>query len=200
MRLVVGKRPATRPISPRSWQGWRIVGPGRWGVPPVRWRDSGDAAGGAIVGILIYELLHYWYHRGVHRWDVLWRLVGRQMHHSAERVDAFGAYFGHPLDLAVFTSIAVLVLYAVLGLSPEAAGTAAAFLSLNAVFQHTDISTPRWLGYLIQRPESHRVHRGWGVHWFDYSDLPLWDIVFGTFRNPAPGVCNLPASTEKAEI
>ena len=146
-------------------------------------------AGGAIVGILTYELVHYWYHRAVHRWDVLWRLVGHQMHHSAERIDAFGAYFGHPLDLAVFTSIAVLVLYAVLGLSPEAAGIAAAFLSFNAVFQHADISTPRWLGYLIQRPESHRVHHGRGVHRFNYSDLPLWDIVFGSFRNPAPGVC-----------
>ena len=40
-------------------------------------------AGGAIVGILTYELLHYWYHRAVHRWDVLWRLVGHQMHQSA---------------------------------------------------------------------------------------------------------------------
>ena len=23
------------------------------------------------------------------------------------------------------------------------------------------------------------------MHAFNYSDLPLWDIVFGTFRNPA---------------
>ena len=46
------------------------------------------------------------------------------------------------------------------------------------------LRTPRWLGYIIQRPESHSVHHGKGLHRYNYSDLPLWDIVFGTFRNP----------------
>ncbi|MCP5312438.1 MAG: sterol desaturase family protein [Chromatiaceae bacterium] len=142
---------------------------------------------GAVIGVLVYELLHYWYHRAVHRSDRLWRFVGHQMHHSAERIDAFGAYFGHPLDLALFTSIAVFVLYALLGLSPSAAGAAAAFLAFNAVFQHADIATPRWLGFLIQRPESHRIHHGRGTHGFNYSDLPLWDALFGTLSNPPPG-------------
>jgi sterol desaturase/sphingolipid hydroxylase (fatty acid hydroxylase superfamily) len=37
---------------------------------------------------------------------------------------------------------------------------------------------------VIQRPESHGVHHERGVHRYNYADLPLWDIVFGTFRNP----------------
>jgi sterol desaturase/sphingolipid hydroxylase (fatty acid hydroxylase superfamily) len=53
------------------------------------------------------------------------------------------------------------------------------------MFQHANIKTPRWLGYIVQRPESHCVHHERGVHRFNYSDLPLWDMVFGTFRNPA---------------
>ena len=52
------------------------------------------------------------------------------------------------------------------------------------MFQHANIKTPYWLGYLIQRPESHAVHHGRGIHRYNYSDLPLWDILFGTFRNP----------------
>lgn len=52
------------------------------------------------------------------------------------------------------------------------------------MFQHANIRTPRWLGYLIQRPESHAVHHGRGIHRYNYADLPLWDIIFGTFRNP----------------
>ena len=28
------------------------------------------------------------------------------------------------------------------------------------------------------------MHHGRGVHRYNYSDLPLWDMVFGTFRNP----------------
>ncbi len=52
-------------------------------------------------------------------------------------------------------------------------------------FQHWNVRTPRWLGYLVQRPESHCVHHQYGVHAWNYSDLPVRDMLFGTFRNPA---------------
>ena len=45
--------------------------------------------------------------------------------------------------------------------------------------------TPHWLGYIGQRPESHCVHHQHGIHANNYSDLSLWDILFGTFHNPA---------------
>jgi sterol desaturase/sphingolipid hydroxylase (fatty acid hydroxylase superfamily) len=69
-------------------------------------------------------------------------------------------------------------------LSVEAGVIGALFLTFNATFQHMSMKTPRWLGYILQRPESHSVHHGKGIHRFNYSDLPLWDMVFGTFRNP----------------
>ena len=46
------------------------------------------------------------------------------------------------------------------------------------------LRTPYWLGFAIQRPESHLVHHQLGLHAFNYGDLPLWDMLFGTFRNP----------------
>lgn len=140
--------------------------------------------GGAVVGILVYELVHYAYHRLAHKWDLLWR-ASHQMHHSAESIDAFGAYYLHPLDTFLFTTWSSLVFFPLLGLTPEAGAIGAAFLTFNAMFQHANIKTPHWLGYIIQRPESHGVHHERGVHAYNYSDLPLWDIVFGTFRNPA---------------
>jgi len=139
--------------------------------------------GGAAVGILAYEFGHYWYHRAAHEFDWLW-LAGHQMHHSAESLDAFGAFYQHPLDAFFFATVASLVFYPLLGLTVEAGVVGALFLTFNAMFQHMSFKTPRWLGYLIQRPESHSVHHGRGIHRFNYSDLPLWDIVFGTFRNP----------------
>ena len=142
--------------------------------------------GGALAGILVYELVHYGYHRAAHSWNWLWRL-GHQMHHSAESLDAFGAYYLHPVDAALFTTWAVLVFYPLLGLTPEAGAIAAAFLAFNAAFQHANIRTPRWLGAFVQRPESHAIHHGRGVHAYNYSDLPLWDMVFGTYRNPKAG-------------
>jgi sterol desaturase/sphingolipid hydroxylase (fatty acid hydroxylase superfamily) len=159
-----------------------------WGSVLPQWTLFDGAAlgtwGGAAAGILVYEFMHYWYHRAAHEWNWLWRL-GHQMHHSAESLDAFGAYYLHPLDAALFTTWAVIAFFPVLGLTPEAAAAASAFLAFNAAFQHANIRTPRWLGFLIQRPESHGVHHGRGVHRYNYADLPLWDMAFGTFRNPA---------------
>ena len=139
--------------------------------------------GGALVGILVYELAHYGYHRFAHQWDWLWR-AGHQMHHSAESMDAFGAYYLHPVDTFNFTTISSLVFFPLLGLPVEAGIIGALFLTFNAMFQHMSIKTPRWLGYIIQRPESHSIHHGKSIHRYNYSDLPLWDMVFGTFRNP----------------
>jgi sterol desaturase/sphingolipid hydroxylase (fatty acid hydroxylase superfamily) len=138
---------------------------------------------GAGMGILTYEFLHYWYHRCAHRFDALWRLA-HQMHHSAEAMDAFSAYYLHPMDVVFFTSLSSLVFFPLLGLTVEAGAVAAAWLGFNAMFQHANVRTPRWLGYFIQRPESHVVHHQRGRHQFNYANLPLWDIAFGTFVNP----------------
>lgn len=139
--------------------------------------------GGAALGILVYEFMHYWYHRLAHQWNWLW-LAGHQMHHSAESLDAYGALYQHPVDAFMFTTISSIVFFPLMGLGGEAAVVATLFLMFNAFFQHANINTPRWLGYIIQRPESHAIHHGKGIHRHNYSDLPLWDIVFGTFRNP----------------
>jgi sterol desaturase/sphingolipid hydroxylase (fatty acid hydroxylase superfamily) len=139
---------------------------------------------GATVGILTYELAHYWYHRAAHQTNWLWH-AGHQMHHSAESLDAFGAYYLHPFDTFVFTTLSSLIFFPLLGLTIESGVIGALFLTFCAMFQHMSFKTPRWLGYVIQRPESHSVHHAKGIHRFNYSDLPLWDMVFGTFRNPA---------------
>jgi len=52
------------------------------------------------------------------------------------------------------------------------------------LFYHWNVKTPYWIGYLIQRPESHLIHHQDGQHAYNYTDLSLWDMLFGTFRNP----------------
>jgi sterol desaturase/sphingolipid hydroxylase (fatty acid hydroxylase superfamily) len=138
---------------------------------------------GALAGILIYELGHYWYHRTMHRNDSLWRIF-HQMHHSPESLDVWGAYYLAPTDVIGFVTLQTLVFGPLLGLPVGAVVLGSLFLTFCAIFQHANLHTPRWLGYVIQRPESHGIHHQRGVHAFNYSDLPLWDIVFGTFRNP----------------
>ncbi|MDG6348672.1 sterol desaturase family protein [Luteimonas sp. 8-5] len=138
---------------------------------------------GAIVGVLVYEAGVYAWHRTMHGSTVLWRGF-HQMHHSAERLDTYGAFWFSPLDMVGWTALSSLCLTLVVGLSPEAATMVLYATTFMAVFQHANVRTPRWLGYIIQRPESHSVHHARGVHAWNYSDLPLFDIVFGTFRNP----------------
>lgn len=36
----------------------------------------------------------------------------------------------------------------------------------------------------MQRPESHSYHHARGIHRDNYADLPVFDILFGTFHNP----------------
>jgi len=142
------------------------------------------AFGGAAVGILVYEFFHYGYHRAVHASDWLWQGFGHQMHHSAESLDAFGANYLHPVDAAMFATWGSLVFIPLLGLTMEAAILGALFLLFSAMFQHANIATPHWLGYIIQRPESHNIHHARGAHRYNYADLPVIDMLFGTFRNP----------------
>jgi sterol desaturase/sphingolipid hydroxylase (fatty acid hydroxylase superfamily) len=139
--------------------------------------------GGTVLGIVFSELIVYWSHRLHHSVSVLWRWI-HQLHHSAERVDAIGAAYFHPFEILEGTVVGVLLFNLVLGLTPEAAFLSGAWQAFNGVFQHGNIDTPAWLGYVIQRPEAHAIHHERGVHHFNYANLPLWDIVFGTHRNP----------------
>jgi len=139
--------------------------------------------GGTVVGILASELLAYWAHRLHHSIGFLWRWI-HQLHHSAERMDVFGAAYFHPFEILEGNVIGLVFLNVVLGLSPDAAALSVLWQAFNGIFQHGNIRTPVWLGYVIQRPEMHGLHHERGLHGYNYSNLPLWDLVFGTFRNP----------------
>jgi sterol desaturase/sphingolipid hydroxylase (fatty acid hydroxylase superfamily) len=106
------------------------------------------------------------------------------MHHSAERLDTYGAFWFSPADMVGWTVLSSLCLTLLVGLTPEAATVVLLATTLLAIFQHSNIRTPRWLGYIVQRPESHSRHHERGVHYGNFSDLPIFDILFDTFHNP----------------
>ena len=137
----------------------------------------------SLIGILLYEFGVYVWHRSMHASDILWR-VFHQMHHSAERVDTFGAFYFSPMDMIGWTALSSLCLTLFVGISPDAITVTILVTTFLAMFQHANIKTPRWLGYIIQRPESHSIHHAKGIHQHNYSDIPLFDILFRTFINP----------------
>lgn len=165
-----------------------------------RWIDGTGlgVAGGALAGWLVLSALSFGWHRAAHAWSPLWRF-GHQVHHSPQRVDISGAALFHPTEMVVQVLFQLFVTVIVLGLTPLAAAWVGYIAAFHGLFQHWNVRTPQWLGYLIQRPESHCVHHRMGVHAWNYSDFPLWDIVFGTFRNPREfmGRCGFEDAAER---
>lgn len=136
-----------------------------------------------VGGFFLVELGTYAWHRSLHGSDLLWR-HSHQMHHSAERMDAYSTFIFHPIDTVMFTLVGSLALVGVFGVSVTAAIAINLFIFSLNVFQHSNLKTPQWLGYIIVRPESHSLHHQRDVHAYNYCDFPLIDMIFGTFKNP----------------
>ncbi len=157
-----------------------------WGdtLAPIALADlSGwPLAASVALALLAYEMGAYAWHRSMHRFTPLWRLL-HQMHHSSERLDVVSAFWFSPLDMVTWTLLPSLV-FALAGVPPQAATITLLAITFLAIFQHANVRTPRWLGWLVQRPEMHTVHHAREVHHYNYADLPFIDLLFGTFRNP----------------
>ena len=100
---------------------------------------------GAAVGLLVYELGVYLWHRAMHASDWLWLRL-HQMHQSAERLDTFGAFWFSPLDMIGWTALFSLCLTLIAGLAPEATTVVMLATTFLSTFQHANVRTPRWLG------------------------------------------------------
>jgi sterol desaturase/sphingolipid hydroxylase (fatty acid hydroxylase superfamily) len=86
--------------------------------------------------------------------------------------------------MIVNSIIGSALVYALLGLSPEAGAIYTAFTALGEFFYHTNVRTPQWIGCVFQRPEMHRIHHQFGRHRNNYGDIVWWDMLFGTYENP----------------
>ncbi len=137
----------------------------------------------AIPVVVLTTFFTYWSHRLQHRFDLLWRL-GHQLHHGVARVDIASAAIFHPIDVTVQVAMTLLA-GTLLGATPEAAAIAGVGGFFLALYQHWNVATPRWTGWFIQRPEAHMLHHQRDVHARNFGDMPIWDMLFGTYANPA---------------
>jgi sterol desaturase/sphingolipid hydroxylase (fatty acid hydroxylase superfamily) len=145
--------------------------------------DGLGVVGGAVLGYLVITFIYYWWHRWRHEVAFLWRWI-HQVHHSPQRIEIITSFYKHPLEIAVNGVLSSAIVYLLVGIGPEAAGLAVLATGLAEFFYHWNVSTPYWLGFIIQRPESHCIHHQTDLHSYNYGDLPLWDWLFGTLRNP----------------
>jgi sterol desaturase/sphingolipid hydroxylase (fatty acid hydroxylase superfamily) len=157
----------------------------RWLAPWSMFRLSAHVsplAGGAIA-YFIATFIFYWWHRWRHERDFLW-LAFHQIHHSPRRLEVITSFYKHPVEMVVNSVIGSVLVYTVLGLSLEAAAMYTFFTAIGEFFYHTNVRTPRWVGFVFQRPEMHRIHHQHGRHKNNYGDITWWDMLFGTYENP----------------
>jgi hypothetical protein len=57
------------------------------------------------------------------------------------------------------------------------------FTFASGSIYHANIKTFGWTRYFIQTPELHSIHHQFDHHRHNFSDLPIWDRLFGTYQD-----------------
>jgi sterol desaturase/sphingolipid hydroxylase (fatty acid hydroxylase superfamily) len=133
------------------------------------------------VAIGVVSLCSYSYHRLSHRVPWLWKMHG--VHHAPHKVNVANNNVSQFLDAALHLAVTHLPLL-LLGLSQQAVFAAIVFRVALSYGAHANIDvTLGWLNYLVVGPEQHRLHHSPEPHELGHYalDLPLWDLVFGSF-------------------
>jgi sterol desaturase/sphingolipid hydroxylase (fatty acid hydroxylase superfamily) len=160
-----------------TWEKWLAS----WSL--FRLSAHVSPAAGGVIAYVIATFVFYWWHRWRHEYDFLW-LAFHQIHHSPQRLEVITSFYKHPGEMIVNSLLGSLLVYTVLGLSLEAGAIYTACTALGEFFYHTNVKTPRWVGFFFQRPEMHRIHHQYGRHKNNYGDIVWWDMLFGTYENP----------------
>lgn len=138
---------------------------------------------GGLLAYFIATFVFYWWHRWRHEVNILW-LAFHQIHHSPQRLEVITSFYKHPIEMIVNSILGSSIVYTLLGLSLEAGAIYTACTAIGEFFYHTNVKTPRWIGYFFQRPEMHRIHHQYHFHRNNYGDIVWWDMLFGTYSNP----------------
>jgi sterol desaturase/sphingolipid hydroxylase (fatty acid hydroxylase superfamily) len=139
-------------------------------------------------GILLFDLLVYWTHRWSHTIPLFWRF--HAIHHSTRHLDWVSGFRAHPLDGAFIAPAFAFVLAA--GFDPEITGALAVLQFVVGIWAHLNV---RWrlrkLRFLVLTPDFHHWHHAnepAAINTNFSTLLPVWDLLFGTFRMPdGPG-------------
>ncbi len=175
----------------RAWNTW-LHGPSLLGLSRLH-----SPALQGLSAWLIGTFFFYWWHRLRHQ-NGFWR-VFHQLHHSPARIEVMTSFYKHPVEIVSDSVLGALVLYPLCGLSLEGAFWNNFFAATGEYFYHANFKSPRWLKYVIQTPELHSVHHQLDVHRYNFADLPLWDRLFGTYKDAdtfAPQ-CGFPRDNER---
>ncbi len=145
------------------------------------WPSSWPWLAQLVVALILAEFCEYWFHRGMHEVDVLWRF--HATHHSAPRLYWLNAVRFHVVDY-IMVGIVKLLPLAILGASVEVFALVNCVAAVHGAYQHANLPVRMGvLNWIFSLTELHRWHHSPNVSQANHNyggTLILWDVVFGT--------------------
>lgn len=135
-----------------------------------------------IVGLLLNDLIFYWYHRISHTTRFFWAL--HVAHHSSEKMNITTAMRGNFLNNLFHAIFWIPML--LLGFPPVIVIMTDAFSYFYQLWLHTKV-IPKLgpIEWILNTPSHHRVHHGSNPRYIDKNYAAvfiIWDRLFGTFE------------------
>ena len=145
-----------------------------------------------LAALVLMDLAIYLQHWMMHQVPLLWRL--HRVHHADLDIDLTTGFRFHTLEI-LFSMLLKGLVIVILGPAVLAVLFFEILLNAMAVFNHSNISLPRylelWARGLLVTPDMHRVHHSAVAEETNSNygfNLSLWDRLFKTYRaQPAAG-------------
>lgn len=159
---------------------------GMFGIFGKWWSDTLPFAAQVILALIVIDFFLYLVHRWSHENDFLWQF--HALHHSSEQLYWVNGEKRHPFH-QIMEGLPGITVVMLLGAPAPAVIAALGILALNMMLQHGNINyRAGFLRYIFSVAELHRWHhlRDAEQSKVNYGAwLVLWDLVFGTYSNPA---------------
>jgi len=140
-----------------------------------------------LLVMVVGDGLMYWWHRLAHRLPRLWAV--HAVHHMPQRMNTLMAG-RHHVFYAPLGQLFIGVPLLLVGLPPALFAWQAFSITIVQSLSHADVEfrIPRFMHRVLVTPQYHRLHHSADPEHANSNFalmLPLWDLLFGTFTDPA---------------
>lgn len=194
-----------------AWMGWGkvIAHAGAWlQLAPQRLAAPAgtvETCARWALALVAFDFFNYWLHRINHAIPALWAL--HRFHHDERHLSAATALRAHWLSVPIQQLLVLVPVAWLLGLDALQGPVVFVMTAVAAVsHMNIDFGLGRLTRFVVG-PRYHRLHhdRDRKSHDSNFANiLPVWDIAFGTYREPAvagrrpPGLDDVPPTTSYA--
>lgn len=132
-----------------------------------------------------YEFVNYWYHRGAHQWNWLWKASGHGTHHAFKSLTTLNTMANHPIE-ALFLLLPRMLVGFLLG-GEEVGMAVGALFAVTVFMAHCNLElNSKVIGWFFTTNRYH-IHHHSMVREESNTNYGcaciLWDRLFGTFRD-----------------